>query len=600
MDLEWLEGHTLYMALRFMRGEPVYVPLDSGYLPFPYPPLYHGVVGVLGHLAGLDYAVGRAVSALCFMLAVATLAHQAWEHAGGGGAGAVWALVVAAGCCAGFPAVGGWYDLARIDTMAATWPVLAGALLAAQRLGTPRVLAAAALMTAALYTKQNAILYVAWMHVFVFARDRRRAVLMGLATGYLGLVLFLWMQATTGGWFRYWLFAMGDQQVVASRAREGLGIVLGYAPYLPALPVLAAVLAWRRRLSARSVLWCGMLATGGAGGLMAYLVPAGYLNNLIPLCLLAAPVAALLAIDALRSTGRAAWAQPAVWGLAVAWLGGARYDPEAFVPPAGQWAAARALTEEIRALPGGVLVPNHPFQVVRAGKDTPQFHTMTYWDAWSGRRLGLDLMSYVEASGARWVMLHGGEGLVREQMYRVFREPRPIDNAPATITGYPSQLRFLAKRVDKVRRRVLFDFESGRFDGWTVSGDAFEHGPITARHADYPFIMGHEGMWLASSYHATHRDGATGSLASPPFVIDHDYLSVLVGGGEPPSNRLDLRVDGEVVLRTGGSRSEFLRQVTFDLRRFRGRTAQIAVVDEDDRRWGHILADHVQVFDLAP
>jgi hypothetical protein len=602
MDLEWIEGGTLYVAYRFMRGQPVYTALDQGFLPFPYPPLYTVIVGSVGRLVGLDYWTGRAISALSFVLVCVVLGRAVYLRGGSRRTAIPLAAAAVAMCAAGYPVVGGWYDVGRIDSMALAWPVLAAGIVDGERITRGRALAAALVMTAALYTKQNAIIYVAWIHLFVLMRDWRRSPQMGLATGCLCLVPLLILQATTKGWFWYWLFAMGDQRVDRARAWEGLWTLLAFAPQLFGVPSLFLLAFLGRRLSASSVLWTGMLASGVVAGLLAYMVPAGYLNNLIPPVVLAGPVTLLVAADALPgvrvSPSRAALAWTLVFALIAGWLLYARYDVGPFLPSRAQWRQARDMDALVRELPGGVLVPNHPFVAVHAGKNTPQFHTMTYWDAWSGRRAGLDLMSYLQRTDASWAILDGTEGVPGEQVARLFEEVRVLEDTPKMFTGYATHMRhLLQRRPPKRNSRIVFDFESGRYDGWQVSGEAFGPGPTAAARPNQGLIMGHEGHYLANSFDPEQADTAVGRLVSPPFVIDRDHLAVLVGGGARPATRVELQIDGRTVYQASGFNSEFLREVSWDVRVHRGRLARILVIDEDTRPWGHILADHIVLFD---
>src|SRR5215831_5931129 len=75
-DLEWMEGGMLNHALRLADGRGIYVPPSVHFVPYLYTPLYPAVLAALGHIAGLSYALGRAVSdvALAAVLALGALA----------------------------------------------------------------------------------------------------------------------------------------------------------------------------------------------------------------------------------------------------------------------------------------------------------------------------------------------------------------------------------------------------------------------------------------------------------------------------------------------------------------------------------------------
>ncbi|MFB6152284.1 MAG: glycoside hydrolase family 32 protein [Haloarculaceae archaeon] len=99
------------------------------------------------------------------------------------------------------------------------------------------------------------------------------------------------------------------------------------------------------------------------------------------------------------------------------------------------------------------------------------------------------------------------------------------------------------------------------------------------------------GDRLVNSFHG--GDGPTGTLTSPEFEIERDYVNFLVGGGlHPGRTKVTLVVDGKIVRSTTGHNSEFLRQESWDVSEFTGRTARIKLVDEHTGGWGHILADY--------
>lgn len=77
-------------------------------------------------------------------------------------------------------------------------------------------------------------------------------------------------------------------------------------------------------------------------------------------------------------------------------------------------------------------------------------------------------------------------------------------------------------------------FEStGYPSGWTTSGTAFGSGPSAGALSGQQPVTGFEGSKLANSFHG--GDSTTGTLTSPSFTVDEDYLNVLVGGGRNPA-----------------------------------------------------------------
>ena len=83
---------------------------------------------------------------------------------------------------------------------------------------------------------------------------------------------------------------------------------------------------------------------------------------------------------------------------------------------------------------------------------------------------------------------------------------------------------------------VLEDFESESFGDWTATGTAFGPGPApgAAVGTDQGGVSGYQGERLVNSFHGF--DASTGTLTSPTFTVEEDFLNFLVGGGNHPHN----------------------------------------------------------------
>jgi fructan beta-fructosidase len=80
----------------------------------------------------------------------------------------------------------------------------------------------------------------------------------------------------------------------------------------------------------------------------------------------------------------------------------------------------------------------------------------------------------------------------------------------------------------------LGSFDNGTFDGWTATGAAFGNGPTPGNAPGQGGVTGYVGNGLANSFNNPAFDGGTGTLTSPDFMIDQDYLNFLAGGGNHP------------------------------------------------------------------
>lgn len=127
---------------------------------------------------------------------------------------------------------------------------------------------------------------------------------------------------------------------------------------------------------------------------------------------------------------------------------------------------------------------------------------------------------------------------------------------------------------------------------WERTGTAFETSTRQARPGQ-GYVRGTYGHFL-NSFTRDQGDRATGSIRSPTFALSGDRLRLLVGGGRDPERlRVSLLVDGQRVFSTTGNCYETLGRREWDISKFRGKSAQLEVLDEAVGAWGHIMVDEV-------
>ncbi len=145
---------------------------------------------------------------------------------------------------------------------------------------------------------------------------------------------------------------------------------------------------------------------------------------------------------------------------------------------------------------------------------------------------------------------------------------------------------------------VVNDFDTPGWGNWRTSGAAFGAGPaIGAELLRRLEITNYRGQGVACS--ERDGDGPTGTLTSPDFRIERDYLSFGIGGGDYERvTCLDLLVDGELVRSATGRNSDALAAASWDVRRWAGRTARVRIVDTATGHWGHVNVDRIIQTDL--
>ncbi|MGW0710542.1 GH32 C-terminal domain-containing protein [Streptomyces sp. NPDC002643] len=147
---------------------------------------------------------------------------------------------------------------------------------------------------------------------------------------------------------------------------------------------------------------------------------------------------------------------------------------------------------------------------------------------------------------------------------------------------------------------VLADFEGGTYRDWAATGDAFGTAPATGTLPHQNPVSGYLGGGLVNTY--LNGDSTTGTLTSPEFTLDKQYVNFLVGGGNHPAGSdnptaVELLVDGEVVRSATGRDAEALNWASWDVGDLAGKKARIRIVDDNTGGWGHINVDHIVLSD---
>lgn len=430
-DLEWMEGGLLHHALRVRAGEPLYPPPSSEFIPYLYTPLYPSLLAALGSVLTLGYALGRAVSVLA-LVGVAGVAARSLVRTPSGTtedlAPRLVGLALALGLMsAAYPVVEGWYDLVRADTLLillVTAPLAVAPAIARRARDAVGVrahlgiAALAAALAAAYFCKQTAVFYVAAGGAIVLGTAPRKVPTFVAVAGLIGLGGTALAQWLTDGWF--WVYVSEIHRAHDfswDRFWRSFGNILwrpslpGAAPYpalgaamsLTVLAGLAATaLAYRRTRAVPAgarplLLWAPIFALSTLVGAIGWGTEFAHFNAYQPAFMHGA-LAAGAAVGAIAACARALGAirastvAPYLVALALgAALWQARWQPQRFVPTQADAAAGERLLERVRALPGEVWMPSHPYYLVLAGK-RPWVHRMGIKDVtWRQSRQVLGL-----------------------------------------------------------------------------------------------------------------------------------------------------------------------------------------------------------------
>ncbi len=144
---------------------------------------------------------------------------------------------------------------------------------------------------------------------------------------------------------------------------------------------------------------------------------------------------------------------------------------------------------------------------------------------------------------------------------------------------------------------IVNDFEADNYGDWKVEGKAFGTGPARGGFGGQQSVTGFAGKKLVNSF--LGGDKPVGTLTSPEFTIERDYLNFLIGGGHHPKETcMNLLVDGKVVLSATGPNvddggNEFLNAASWDAKKYKGKKVVLQIVDKLSDGWGHVNVDQI-------
>jgi hypothetical protein len=371
-EYDWIEDGVLASVRHIRSGLPLYSAPTTAFTPYLYTPIYLYVAAALSRVMGLGYAPLRLLSLLstlgCFAVIYALVWREARKHLA-----AIAAVGLFAAC---YPVVQGAFDLGRVDMLYLFFVLLAFYV---TRFGNPAL--AALLWVLAFQTKQGVlpIALLALCHDW----QRPRRALLGVGSFIAALtVSILWLNHATQGWYHYYVFGLvGGLGYARQQATHFIPVdLLGAC----GIAVLVIAAAWLAAPVSAPAARNPMLSRGFsfyALGSVGMIVFTGYVrahrganvNSLLPmyawLAVLFGVALARLFVTLEDRDSAAARAAMAILLLAASvQLVVHLYSPGEFLPTPQQRADREGFEQQLRAIPGAVLVLGHPEDGVLAGK----------------------------------------------------------------------------------------------------------------------------------------------------------------------------------------------------------------------------------------
>jgi hypothetical protein len=659
-DLEWMEGGLLTHAQRIADGAGIYVEPSVEFIPYLYTPLYPGVIAMFSELFGIGYGVGRSISVLAVLATCALLVLMVKRESESPTRKLAW---VGGLCAVGFfaatyPWVEGWYDLVRADSLFML--MVLGGLYGLRNWaasphmeGLAKLGCACALLAFSFFTKQTGVLFVATGGFLMLGLNWKRVPFYVAVTGVIGLGGTWLLNRASGGWF--WVYIYETHQhhdFNMDRFYKSFGNILWHFPVMTcaigiAFVMVIATYVKKRKVPvpARSVLiWTPVFAVAVLVGAIGWGTQFAHFNAYVPAMLfgalcagLAVPAVAACAalwlqtgkepviVDANLKVIQPVGTRAQIAGGAVAAALGVQlilawWKPATFVPSEKDEQAGHELIRTLEEVEGDVFIPYHPWYAHLAGKKT-YAHLMGLRDMTTGKVwpiVGLREAISKQHFGA---IVLDNRPLGRELSYihSGYRmdDFLPETSSPHVFTGagavWNQKVQTLIPRSIWVANsplalpegaKVLWNFESGKFDNWTLGGAkrkkakkrgrAWGNKPVSRPLPKQGPVRRYGGRYYVSSFHG--GDKSTGTLRSPTFVINGSTITFRLGGGKSEKLRAELRVQGEVVRTATGTDSERMEDISWSVAAYAGQSAEIVLIDDEEGSWGHMNVDEFWIW----
>ncbi|MEM6295369.1 MAG: glycosyltransferase family 87 protein [Myxococcota bacterium] len=598
LELEWMEGGVLHQAHRFANGQALYPQPGRDFVPFLYTPGFAVLLGSLGKVFGLSYALGRVIS----IVSCVAIGWAIWT-AVGTASRPVGHRVAAIGLFAsGYVFTFRWLDLARPDTMSMALILWALVLLRRSRGRHKTAIAAGLLMALAFWTKQTAATFVIASGIGALWVAPRQAVSYAVTIAIVDGGGVLLGNAVTDGLLWHYIYELHQTHAFNQERfeKKTWGMFLHAGPFvLLALLVglaqvgrqlRAAAPDQRRAMSTDAVYWALMAVTGLLVSALGYSTQWAEPNAFIPGVLMGAIVvgvvfpergpwggvaAALVTAQILFSLAVEPMYQPLQskgWSLATLRQSYAWQRLGRTVPSGQQRANAAALRVEIEAEPAALLAIQRPWWNVLAGHE-PHVGSMGITDVLPEDRkdiqaaLRAELREggfgsvWLEGEPPRWMSRALRDYTVRRRLHGEDRI-RPLSgymSEAGMVTPYRADQLWLAPAGPRPMPEgtiVVADFESGTSDDFTPTGAAFGRRAMRGTGSSLPPVGPLGGLYLYGSVGRRGQLAATGTARSAPFSLPKsgsvrlllgstgrvDALRAALVDTEDPTRRVELEI----------------------------------------------------------
>lgn len=580
LELEWMEGGVMHQAHRFANGQPLYPEPGRDFVPFLYTPLFAIVMGSLGKVFGISYALGRILS----IVSCIAIGWAIWTAVAQEGKPPAHRLAAVGLFAAGYVFTFRWLDLARPDTMAMALCLWALVLLRGAKGSHRKAALAGLLMALSFWTKQTAATFVIASGIGALLVAPRQLPVYAITIAVIDGGGVLVGNAVTDGRLWHYIYELHQTHAFNEERfeKKTWGMFLHAGPFV-LLAVLAALAALARRLKSSTTrfadasgpaYWGLMAGTGLLVSALGYSTQWAEPNAFIPGVMmgavalgvvmpkdgpLASMVGVLVVLQLLFSIAVEPMYQPIQsngWGSLSKSYQWQRWGRT--IPSAAQRSNADALREDIERAPGPVFALQRPWWALLAGGEG-HVGSMGITDVLPDDRAAIQKALLGELKDARFAQVwtegdpprwlaRGLRGYSLQRRLHGADRVRPMSgymSDAGMVTRYRAdQLMFApaAPRPRPAGTTVVADFESGRADGFSPEGTAFGRRATRSVNSTFPAVGPVGGTYYYSSAGLRGDLKATGSARSAAFVLPEAGAVELLLGSVGKRDRLSVSV----------------------------------------------------------
>jgi len=342
IDGEFMVGAVRDGVGRLRDGKPLYAAPNAEFIAFVYTPIYYWMAALVARVTS-TFVASKLVSIAASLVA----GWGIYRISLAVGATRFWSRMALVLYLATYSLTIQFYDLERVDAFSAAM-VVTGVAILFSRESDLGAAASGVLLALAFYAKQPGLVaFVAVVVALAMAGERRRAAIVGGAGVAAFAAMFLYLEATTGPWFRYYCVTLPRTHGVKAELISQFFILdMPKAFFISAgsiavLLPLAGKLVKERKVPEgtpwRDVVFTAVVAAGMFGAFFMRAHAGGWPNVLVawlPVGCAACAVAATRAEAAARAAGVERLVASLLLGGVALQLLAAMFDPNELAPNA--------------------------------------------------------------------------------------------------------------------------------------------------------------------------------------------------------------------------------------------------------------------------